>query len=513
MLNNSEVNMKKVVFLNLIVLVISILLVFSVTMGNILQGNHGTKEEYEIDSEYLGNDLSFPSSIEDEGLEITTTDDNVKSVKQSFFSDWRETFPATDENIVNVLGTAESRNSPWPSFGGDRKNSGQSPYDTSHVDGREQWSFETDSKVISSPVIAEDGTVYVSFYDGNVYAINPDGTEKWRFNAGHRITSSPALGLDGTIYIGSWDNIIYAINSDGTERWNITMRSTVTASPNIGEDGTIYIGGESPQGNDYLFAFDPDGTEKWRFETGTILKSGSIRSSPAIGDDGTIYVGTSRCLYAIYQNGTRKWRFETYGGVWRSPVIGNDGTIYFNSIHRSDGIGRFYAVNPDGTERWSFETKAYRGGTEIIPSPAVGADGTVYYSSGGGILAAFYPEDGSLKWHFPENGLPLDDNVVTSPSIGGDGTIYFGTQNRYDDTGKLYALDAEGTERWNFTTGGGIWSSPAIGEDGTIYFGSTDGNVYAIGGQEKTDDIFSVVIPLAVIGITIGVIVYHKKKS
>ena len=506
--------MKKVVFLNLIVLVISILLVFSVTMGNILQGNHGTEEESEIDSEYLGNDPSFPSSIEDEGLEITTTDDNVKSVKQSFFSDWREPFPATDENIVNVLGTAESRNSPWPSFGGDRKNSGQSPYDTNHVDGREHWRFETDGDIsVSSPVIAEDGTIYFGSRDNNLYAVNAHGREKWSFETGNHIRSSPAIGEDGTIYVASRDNYFYAVNPDGTERWNISMKTYRTASPNIGEDGTIYIGGESPQGNDYLFAFDPDGTEKWRFETGTILKPGSIRSSPAIGDDGTIYVGTSRCLCAIYQNGTRKWRFETFGSVTRSPVIGNDGTIYFNSFFTFKETGRFYAVNPDGTERWSFETKAYRGGTEIIPSPAVGADGTVYYSSGGGILAAFYPEDASLKWHFPDNGLPLDDNVVTSPSIGGDGTIYFGTWNRNDDTGKLYALDADGTERWNFTTGGGIWSSPAIAEDGTIYFGSNDGNVYAIGGQEKTDDIFSVVIPLAVIGITIGVIVYHKKKS
>jgi outer membrane protein assembly factor BamB len=36
----------------------------------------------------------------------------------------------------------------------------------------------------------------------------------------------------------------------------------------------------------------------------------------------------------------------------------------------------------------------------------------------------------------------------------------------------LHALNADGSRRWSFNTGGKIWSSPAIGDDGTVYVGT-----------------------------------------
>jgi outer membrane protein assembly factor BamB len=44
----------------------------------------------------------------------------------------------------------------------------------------------------------------------------------------------------------------------------------------------------------FLYALNPDGSLKWRFEIG----DKTILSSPAIGNDGTVYMG-NRCLYAI----------------------------------------------------------------------------------------------------------------------------------------------------------------------------------------------------------------------
>uniref|UniRef100_UPI003467EF7C Cell surface protein n=1 Tax=synthetic construct TaxID=32630 RepID=UPI003467EF7C len=77
----------------------------------------------------------------------------------------------------------------------------------------------------------------------------------------------------------------------------------------------------------YLYAINPNGKLKWKFETG-----GSVHSSPAIGQDGTIYVGSNdHYLYAINPNGKLKWKFETGGSVHSSPAIGQDGTIYVGS--------------------------------------------------------------------------------------------------------------------------------------------------------------------------------------
>ena len=70
--------------------------------------------------------------------------------------------------------------------------------------------------------------------------------------------------------------------------------------------------------------------------------------------------------------------------------------------------------------------------------------------------------------------------VVSSAAIDADEAIYFGSHDR-----KLYALRADGTKAWDFTTGGPILSSPAVDKDGTIYFTSIDGLFYALASDGK----------------------------
>ncbi|MHC4184039.1 MAG: hypothetical protein ACYSR0_11900, partial [Planctomycetota bacterium] len=47
---------------------------------------------------------------------------------------------------------------------------------------------------------------------------------KWTFQAGTSISSSPVIGIDGTIYIGSKDKHLYAINPDGTLKWKFETK-------------------------------------------------------------------------------------------------------------------------------------------------------------------------------------------------------------------------------------------------------------------------------------------------
>jgi len=388
-------------------------------------------------------------------------------------------------NPENVI--AQPENSPWPMFRGDARHTGRSPYDTSHVDGTVKWSFETGDGIESSPAIGSDGTVYVGSWDNNLYAINPDGTEKWHFTTGGLVRSSPAIGADGTIYVGSAEDsvvnginyhgtcVLYAVNPDGTQKWRFVTGGDiwgVFCSPAIGSDGTIYYGSGdynlSRGGGTRLYAFNPNGTEKWSFDAGN-----DVTSSPAVGLDGIIYVGSgSGNLHAINPNGTEKWHFTTGSFVESSPTIGMDGTIYVGS---SDD--RLYAVNPNGTEKWRFTT----GGPEVFSSPAIGSDGTIYVGTGEGSsdnnLHAINP-DGTEKWRFTTGG-----GVMSSPAIGADGTIYVGS---FD--GNFYAVNPDGTEKWHLSISASV-SSPAIGSDGTIYVGSWDHKLYAIGGPTAPENL------------------------
>jgi parallel beta-helix repeat protein len=345
-------------------------------------------------------------------------------------------------------------NTPWPIFGQNLEHTGRSPCDTSHIDGSEKWTFSTGSWVRSSPVIGNDGTIYVGSLDNNLYAINPNGTEKWHFTTGDSVESSPSISNDGTIYMGSYDDNLYAINPNGSEKWHFTTGNDIISSPAIGDDGMIYVG--SLDSN--LYAIYPNGTEKWHFPCGNL-----IFSSPAIADDGTIYVGSyNNRLYAINQNGTERWHFTTGNGIYSSPTIGADATIYIGSRDN-----KLYAVYPNGTEKWSFTT-----GGMIYSSPAVCTDGTIYIGSFDSNIYAVSP-NGTEKWNFTTG-----DRVFSVPSIGNEGTIYVSSNDN-----NLYAIDPNGAEKWHFGTSGSLYSSPAIDADGTIYFGSDDSKLYAIGSS------------------------------
>ena len=94
--------------------------------------------------------------------------------------------------------------------------------------GTQKWAFQTGDRVISSPAIGPDGTIYVGSNDKKLYAINPNGTRKWAFSTGGVVKSSPAIGPDGTIYVGSYNILdpyntkLYAINPNGTRKWVFT---------------------------------------------------------------------------------------------------------------------------------------------------------------------------------------------------------------------------------------------------------------------------------------------------
>nr|WP_319373494.1 PQQ-binding-like beta-propeller repeat protein [uncultured Methanobacterium sp.] len=154
---------------------------------------------------------------------------------------------------------------------------------------------------------------------------------------------------------------------------------------------------------------------------------------------------------------------DTYGN-WsilylQNYVIGN-GTV---------STGQSNYTGPEtSTTLWTYTTTG--GSTSYYGSPVIGSDGTIYIGSYDGNLYALN-SDGTHKWNYTTGG-----SIYGSLTIGADGTIYIGTSG-----GKFYAINPNGTSKWNYTTpGNDIYGSAAIGADGTIYVGSYDKNLYAL---------------------------------
>ncbi|MBH53435.1 MAG: hypothetical protein CMI18_03705 [Opitutaceae bacterium] len=213
--------------------------------------------------------------------------------------------------------------------------------------------FRFDDWVDSSPTIDFNGNIWAADLFGNLKQISPDRTEVWSIDLGVGMLSSPAIAQDGTVYIGDEDGLVLAITpglsieNENQPKWVFDTGSEgIESSPVIGMDGTVYIG----TGDGDLYAFDGQtGQVKagWPF-TGS---ADVIYSTPAITENGTVYVGSGDTkLYAVSNAGNLLWSFDTDGFVDSSPAIGPDGTVYFGSTD-----GKVYAVHggsPLGFSRW-----------------------------------------------------------------------------------------------------------------------------------------------------------------
>lgn len=276
-------------------------------------------------------------------------------------------------------------------------------------EGKIKWKFPINLSPdhIGSPLVGDDGTIYVNasppdenFYEddgtiyikenppeGGLYAINPDGTEKWHYYVKQRMFNSPAMGKDGTLYIAvatSFSEVkLIAINQDGTKKWEVLLPKEVESSPVVADNGVIYIGSFTQDRKGAgLFAVTKEGV-LWHYTVG----EKEVMSTPAVAKDGTIYIGSMvDKLFAINPDGTKKWSFDVGGEIGSSPAIGADGTIYFGVAVRSADQPNFIALNPDGTMKWKFASKLH---VTLIASPAIGSEGTVYMTGWDGNLYAF----------------------------------------------------------------------------------------------------------------------------
>lgn len=362
----------------------------------------------------------------------------------------------------------------WPTYGYDLQNTGQSPY----VGPQEpivKWAVNLDGGfIIAQPVIGSDGTIYIPTSNGlsTFYAINPDGTVKWSFQTSEQacFETTAVMAEDGTVYVGMYyletsEGVLLAFDSeDGDLLWTFDVPCGIYVSPKIGADGTIYFADETT-----FYAVNPDGTEKWSYNTDYCWP---WYTSLAIGTDGTIYLSVDYSLYAFNPNGTIQWTFDT-NDIAGSTAIGADGTIYI-----TEWSSVLYAVNPDGTEKWSNDSYTF----EYL---TIGADGTIYTTATTGIYA--FNSDGVEQWHFP-----LAEYIAQAPiTIGADGTLYFGTAH----TSKvIYALNSDGTEKWHFDTEYYNVGSGSIASDGTLYFPSgiwSPCTLYAFEGPAQLEPVSS----------------------
>lgn len=311
------------------------------------------------------------------------------------------------------------------------------------------------------------------------------GDQPWSFQTGKGIFSTPVIDGQGTVYIGSADHIFYAIRPDGTEKWRCQTGEVIDSA------GALLAAGLSarpatvvfPSGDGLLRCVECDGgAPVWVFDAQVSPRASYnnwFEGNVAVGRDGTLYAGnTNFNYYAIHPDGTLKWTYPAGSNAWSLAALADDGTIFWGS-----NDGRMRAVRADGTEKWCRRTWGI-----IAASAALGSDGTVYIGSFDSTLYALDPRTGRTRWKFRTG-----DHLYGSAALGADdhGTttaIFIGSTD-----GCVYALNPDGSLAWKYDAGAPIRSSPVLGgapeaegEGEILYFGCGNGRLYALDAARGT---------------------------
>ena len=391
----------------------------------------------------------------------------------------------------------------WARFRGNSQNTGQAPFATALKTDQSFWKLSTGSQIeFASPVIAENGTVYIgtkskdpeaggpSANDKKLYAIDTNGVAKWTFSDGGNlgdIEGSVTIGQDGTLYFGSMNGYVYALRDTpdtvkGTG-YTVVWKKKVGAGDDvvrpvfgsvaISSNNTLYVATDAAASEVHAisgFTGDPikvkqaDGTTRnWVFSQAT----GGIQTAPALSTDGsTVFVGTlDGGIYAI-QTGTR--------------VVGKDANG--NDVREEAAVGRW---------------QANLNSSSIIASPVVtrvsGVDVVIVATLGGKVFALKTDAGGSFWTNPYDANAPIYTTPAVFANTSGAQSIFIGTLDNTSGTNdhKVVSIGAsDGKEQWRtveLTADGaaffsdGFTSSPAVTSDGgRLYIGSLNGNVYAI---------------------------------
>ncbi|MHC4721541.1 MAG: outer membrane protein assembly factor BamB family protein [Planctomycetota bacterium] len=144
----------------------------------------------------------------------------------------------------------------------------------------EIYGQDADAYCWQRPAIGPDGTIYVSFDDTYLRAIDTDGNIKWAVKLGQVGGFTFSVGSDGLIYAASDDGSLYVVNSEGRQVARFEGGDWLS-HPVIAQDGTIYL----CDVDNKVWAISRDGCE---VETADLHWAGDFNSDGTVDVDDVV---------------------------------------------------------------------------------------------------------------------------------------------------------------------------------------------------------------------------------
>jgi outer membrane protein assembly factor BamB len=356
---------------------------------------------------------------------------------------------------------ASLADSPWPMNHHDPQSTGRSKYigpQSGIIAGKIPA-----EEMQSSIAIGMDSTIYFSTSSpGYIHAVDYNGEAKWDTTIGREVFTTPLISEDGTVYICSDYRQSLAFTSQGKLKWKFSVNDGIwILGMNIGLDGIIYFIGAYG----VLYAVDKEGKLKWKYEDERFYVG--TNSALTFSPDGKVlyiqgYKDVSVLAFNI-ETKSVKWTFGEYP-LRSSPIVDAQGNIYFSPGRHSSYPEQpiLYSLSPEGKIRWSFIYSI----NQIVFSntePTIDKDGNIYF----GIDTLYSLNyEGKLRWKFG-----LGDVKIHSPLISdAKGNVYLGLAGFGGI--KIMSVSSEGKKIWEIKIEGEreTGTSPVITEDGTLYY-------------------------------------------
>lgn len=261
--------------------------------------------------------------------------------------------------------------------------------------GAQKWVFNaTKDLIIAGPNVGPDGNIYaVADYAGiGLFSLTPLG--QLRFSTG-KFTEVGALGQEiafgsGQLYFAfdmggtGTPSSLFGYGLNGVKRFQVGGPGN-PSQPSVGPNGNVVIQTFPSNVGWSLAAYSPAGAQVWSFYE----FPGNSEEHPHVGPDNVAYtVRNLSTLFAFNPNGTVRWRYVDSGIMFQPKVRPLNDVVFVGGRIGYGQPGFFLAVSTSGTPLWRVDLPDEPGFAEygqLVPDtrPVFSPDGNTAYAVAG----------------------------------------------------------------------------------------------------------------------------------
>lgn len=326
------------------------------------------------------------------------------------------------------------------------------------------WTVPLGSPAWASPVVADDGVIFVGTENGTMHAVDAEGRRRWQWVGASALYGQAAVTADGVYFVDANNDLVGLARATGALRWRTPLRrgpaaptqaadptfNHRTATPVVDTKGMIYVG--SADGG-ICAVRSRNGVLAWRHEVGAPIFSaltltddalwagcfdgavvrlnrrthqetlrvklgGPVVSTPVVTGDRVLVGCRDYQLYGLSAlTGTVAWR-NSYWFSWveSTPRVGDGWAFVGGSDFR-----RVSAIDVHGGSRhWATDVRGLSWGTPLVAGNLVLAGttgqtiaGTIIRHEGG--IIALDRKTGAVRWRYE---APARENAPFSGFAG-----------------------------------------------------------------------------------------------